>query len=386
MIMVTLQLIQKGEYDYDAAMDRAIKMPVDLSEYALSTKPASTLQTELLETAAFLGESGNSPEEWLEFLGDDEYAIYHRLCRLSTRLLAMEEKRFGADDVEQKGDGDDDQKDDDQIDEDLLSPMSTLCQLLAMFGSLRPPDFVGILRSELMANLVRSLRNHSGLNSEDVTVRLQTLIFVMTHSEGPLTVDQGADGDGDGLWVYRILVALLHSEYDPVLTMATKCIAFWVATRGDVCSESVSAKQKELLLFLKDAVAEDVLTGCTERFFAICNEAEWDGDELETKWLVDFVRSVMLNQVDGLFFSSDLKVLVDVFERTLHHQNVEGKALLWCVCGVETLFQWKGYDDELGRYRHEELCQELQSCIEAATENDLFEIAGKMDQVMRILN
>lgn len=92
-----------------------------------------------------------------------------------------------------------------------------------------------------------------------------------------------------------------------------------------------------------------------------------------------------MNEVEGLFFSSDLKVLVDVFERTLHHQNIEGQSLLWCVSGVETLFQWKGYEEELGRYRHEELCQELKECIDAAVENEIFEIAGKMDQVMRIL-
>ncbi len=45
-IIQTLNQIESDEYDYDAAIDEIIKLPIDTSQYALGTKSMNTLQKE----------------------------------------------------------------------------------------------------------------------------------------------------------------------------------------------------------------------------------------------------------------------------------------------------------------------------------------------------
>ena len=92
----------------------------------------------------------------------------------------------------------------------------------------------------------------------------------------------------------------------------------------------------------------------------------------------------MQSGLKDFFFSSDLKVLIDVYERVLHNGNIEGESINWCANGVEALFKWNGYQTELDKYHRDELCLEMKSCIDNAIENELFDLAGKLDVVMRI--
>merc|ERR1712217_490329 len=57
--------------------------------------------------------------------------------------------------------------------------------------------------------------------------------------------------------------------------------------------------------------------------------------------------------------------------------NVDAQSMLWSVCAVETVFEWKGYETELDRYRYEQICEELKSCIDVALENELFGLLAK---------
>ena len=85
VILETLQLIANGEYDYDAIIEQSIKLPIDISQYALNTKSMNVLQKELMELLQYLSESTNSPQQWIEYLKDDDFEIYNRLCSLSDR-------------------------------------------------------------------------------------------------------------------------------------------------------------------------------------------------------------------------------------------------------------------------------------------------------------
>ena len=135
VIIETLQLIGKGEFDYDAAIEQSIKLPIDISQYALDTKSMSTLQKELQNYCNIYQKV--PPTEWIEFLSDDDYEVYNRLCLLSNRLLTKENTKFDDDDEEHK----DEDQDQDELDEEMLFPLSTLSQLLATLASLDPKAF-----------------------------------------------------------------------------------------------------------------------------------------------------------------------------------------------------------------------------------------------------
>ena len=376
VVIETLQLIEKGEYDYDAVIDQAIKLPIDISQYALDTKSMSTLQKELMELLQYLSESENSPNEWIEFLTDDDYEVYNRLCLLSNRLLEKEKKYLIKNDDEQEENKDEEnEEDDDELDEEMLFPFSTLCQLLATFGCLNPKEFAKILKEKLFKNIIESLKNHGKLDGNDGGTRLQTIEFMMINTDGMFNCD---DNDNDDMWFFKILVDLLLSEYEPVLNSATKCIVFYIVKLTDL------KRQNERLKYLQNTLESDDFRHFTECYFSLCNEMEWDEDDVETKLLVEFANCVMVNEMEDFFFSSDLKVLIDVYERTLHNGNIDGQSIKWCIDGVNTLFKWNGYQKELNKYHYDELCQEVKQVVNNAIENEMFDLAGKLDALLRI--
>eukprot|EP01084_Bolivina_argentea_P248478 415659_1 len=163
-----------------------------------------------MELLQFLSQSTNSPSEWIDFLSDNEYEVFRRLCVLSKRLLEKENDN-----------------EEDTLDEDMLFPLSALCQLLATFSSLNPSEFVGILKENVFETVMKSLEDceKKALSSDDVVVRLETVIFVMTSMGGVF--------ESDNEWFYKVLVELVQSEYEAVLRQSTKCIAFYIGKLSD---------------------------------------------------------------------------------------------------------------------------------------------------------
>ena len=328
VILETLQLIANGEYDYDAIIEQSIKLPIDISQYALNTKSMNILQIELMELLQYLSESTNSPQQWIQYLKDDDFEIYNRLCSLSDRLWDKENKQYLNDNDEDKED------DEDELDEDMLYPLSALCQLLATFGSLSPSEFAPMLKQKIFKNVILSLVNHRKLNSDDTVIRLQSIVFIICNIDGVFTY---SDDNNHDMWFYKILVDLLLSEYEPVLMMITKCISFYIAKLENI------ENQKQCLLYLQTTLKGDDFRHFTEHYFLICNQAQWNEDDIESKLLIQFVNHVINNDIKDFFFSSDLKVLIDIYERTLHYVNIN----------------WNGYDSELQSYHYDELCVEI---------------------------
>jgi len=181
------------------------------------------------------------------------------------------------------------------------------------------------------------------------------------------------------MWFYRILTELLSSEYEPVLNVATQCVCFYVAKLSE------AAQENECLSYLQKTLKADDFRYFTENYFAQINEMQWGQDNnIQTKLFVDFACCVLRNEMVDFFYSSDVKVLVDIYERTMHNINISGKGIDWCIHGVDTLLKWSGYDAELQRYKYDELCQEIKGCVNNAIEHELFEVAGKLDQLLRI--
>lgn len=181
-VIKTLELVKSGKFDYDANIQAAIKLPVDISEYSLKTKKHNILQKDFIELFTYLGESENSTEDWIEFLNENDFQVYKRLINSTDRLLKYENALCNSSDEKKNAnDNDDVDLDDDKLDEQSIYPLTSLSQLQVMFASLDAKQFLPLLHGKFLTNVMNSLKNHAslGVYSCDVTCLIIGLLLFL---------------------------------------------------------------------------------------------------------------------------------------------------------------------------------------------------------------
>ena len=137
----------------------SIELPVDIGQNALKYSTTDRLQETFVAVIEYLMESEHSPNEWIEFLSMESYQTLTSLCQATERLLELE--------IEEIDQNNDDKQTDDEVNDfSNASPLSLLCQILVMFGSLNPIKFCPIIMEHAFDNILSSIKYHRQLSSE----------------------------------------------------------------------------------------------------------------------------------------------------------------------------------------------------------------------------
>merc|ERR1712176_1187392 len=123
------------------------------------------------------------------------------------------------------------------MDETLLFPLSTACQLLVLFASLDSSQLIETIKVRVLSPLRAALKHADKLKTADVIIRLQVLLFVIDH--GVLLSNEWFDV------LCNLLSKRADDKEDETLMYATRAIAFFVGQMKD------KKKQKENLLKLQ---------------------------------------------------------------------------------------------------------------------------------------
>ena len=159
------------------------------------------------------------------------------------------------------------------------------------------------------------------------------------------------------------LCEMLESEYDDVIETASSSIIYSVA-RGR------KSHIKSLLELIESKLSSDAFRHFTQFYFRLFNEFDYSesiDDTLEL--LITFNSNVFKWNLDSFYFTSDIKVLIDIYIRAFHNCEPSGKPLLLCLDGVYNIIRWKQYQnkDRLDQYKSQDLIEELQELTKVVT-------------------
>lgn len=88
--------------------------------------------------------------------------------------------------------------------------------------------------------------------------------------------------------------------------------------------------------------------------------------------------------LDSFYFTSDIKVLIEIYIRALHNCQPSSSQMLLCLDGVYNVIRWKGYEEKLEQYKSDELIEELHELtkIVQTANNDYKEYENKEHEGM----
>eukprot|EP01083_Nonionella_stella_P003574 10275_1 len=355
-IAETLAAIKENQYDYDSKA--VIELPIDISEYALKTKSMKQLQTDLIELIYFLQHNthNTASSEWITFLTANNFEVYKRFCVVVIRLL-QSEKKYIAQEEEEK-------EDENTLDTTQLFPLTSVCQLLVLFASLDPAQFSKMIKLRVLNPLRASLSYANKLqNADDVLIRLRVLFFMINNDDSLQIAFE---------WLV-VLCKLLPDKRDKeILVMTTKCITFAIGKMSD------EKKQKQFLLHLANNLKnDDDFRHFIEVYIQLINEVKihkWQ--DMQTKLLINFAVCVMRQQMEQFFFTSDVKILCQIYLRCCNNIDAEmdPHGFVVCLNAIKALCNWNPYmtdtEHTMFRYKYDEITNQLRAKASDMQQND----------------
>ncbi|ETO30406.1 hypothetical protein RFI_06715 [Reticulomyxa filosa] len=198
---------------------------------------------------------------------------------------------------------------------------------------------------------------------------------------------------------FHLLCSAFGSDFELVMNNAGTCLVYFIA-KLDLQKEQTL--QGQYLKNLTHTLNADLFQRFSQFYIEICNHSDW---EQETARLcIHFGQCVFTHNLDDFFFTSDIKVLVEIYERCLHNTNPSSKVttelmlailllplfsfcgvgMLWCLDAVHTILQWQGYVNVLECYHLKEIQDELDTLLNTAKEGHLHELVEKTNQVLTV--
>eukprot|EP01084_Bolivina_argentea_P027285 50724_1 len=253
-----------------------------------------------------------------------------------------------------------------------------------MFAMLKPQIFIKMIKLRVLNPLRASLKNSNKLNSDDIIIRLRVLLFTISNDNSLVIAYE---------W-FMVLCDLLSKrdddKEDNILLITAQCITFFIGKMND------KNKQKEFLIHLQTKLKNDNdFRYFIEIYIKLINKiriTKWN--DQTTKSLINFIICVMTQQVNNFFYVSDIKVVIDIYIRTVKNIDIDMNkdGFIQCLNGIKALFNWNKYktnnknnkENNLNKYKYNEIINELNNKLQIAKENNINDIVDIMNEILII--
>eukprot|EP01084_Bolivina_argentea_P252345 423543_1 len=316
-----------------------IEFPIDCGEKAMEYSDPSRLAENFITVLEYMANSKNTQDEWISFLTNNDYEILTRFAKTTKRLLDTEIEEF--EQIEYKTNDTDDEEENNKS-----SAFGWLCVIVMMYGNLNVNNFIEMLTEYTFTNIIISLKYHKNLTRQDCINRLDTINWMLLNNN-KLTEYI------DNIFINNMCDILNNNKFNDVISMSSKVLMYGISRKR-------KANVKDALISIQDILTDDSFRHFTEFYFDLLNNIDYDNVENsneELELLIEFNAFVFRYNLYTFYFTSDIKILIDIYLRAFHNCEPSSKQLLLCLDGLYNIIRWKNYSkiNILNKYKSNEL-------------------------------
>eukprot|EP01084_Bolivina_argentea_P252343 423541_1 len=228
----------------------------------------------------------------------------------------------------------------------ILIPLEVVFYDLMMYGNLNVNNFIEMLTEYTFTNIIISLKYHKNLTRQDCINRLDTINWMLLNNN-KLTEYI------DNIFINNMCDILNNNKFNDVISMSSKVLMYGISRKR-------KANVKDALISIQDILTDDSFRHFTEFYFDLLNNIDYDNVENsneELELLIEFNAFVFRYNLYTFYFTSDIKILIDIYLRAFHNCEPSSKQLLLCLDGLYNIIRWKNYSkiNILNKYKSNEL-------------------------------